>query len=94
MLTELEIAEINRDNAEKARDEACRIFTEVQRAFDKSRSKKNRYALIAASQNFEIAAEAARYAQDRVERARTVANRLAILEPRRKMFELRGNLSN
>lgn len=64
-------------------DAASAAFIAAQRAFDRSRSAKNRAALIAASQAFEIAAEASRNAQNRAERAETVARRMAAIAPRR-----------
>jgi hypothetical protein len=72
-------------SAIEASDAVCAVYVAAQRAFERSRSAKNRAALIAASEAFEAAAEASRAAQDRAERAETVARRLAAIAPRRAM---------
>ena len=80
------------ESAIEASDAACAVFVAAQRAFDRSRSAKNRAALIAASDAFEVAAAAAREAQDRAERAETVAARLAAVAGRRALRANQGDL--
>lgn len=68
---------------EQAFDEATQALTNAQRAFARSRSAKNRAALVAAMEVQEAAATTMRQEQERAERAETVSRRLALVAARR-----------
>lgn len=61
---------------------ALSTLKSAQRAFDRSRSMKNRKALIAANETFDVAAQAARDEQDEIQKAFLRAERIAAIAPR------------
>lgn len=68
---------------EAAFETSLRLLKAAQAAFDRSRSMKNRVALIAANEDFETKAQAARDEQARAQRAYLVAARLEATAERR-----------
>lgn len=91
-MTNLDIAIAAHTAAEVAFDAACQRFTNAQRALKRSKSAANKAEFIASRDAHEVASEACRLAQGQVERAETVARRLALVAPRRAARTTQGDL--
>jgi hypothetical protein len=87
-----EEASIQLQAADTEYDAASLRYRNAERALKRSRSKKNVAEFIAARDALWPLAEACRTARDRMERAATVAHRLAVTAPRRALREAQASL--